>query len=232
MADPYEVEYGQPSPLHLPYLPNDSHVEAIDRSFVARERMLATLKLQRAVNRKKQQAGKGRSEREFKSGEWVFLKLQSYRQLSVESRKSIKLLPRYFGLYEIVAKVGSMAYTLRLLEDSKIHPTFHVSLLKICPYPANLPVHLLVDLEMLVEIKEPTKVLDRRMVRRKGRAVTEVLVRWQGETRDDATWELWQGLQTMFPEFAKTAHPWGQGCSEVGGGELACECYDLLPSEI
>ena len=39
---PYQVVYGQPIPIHLPYLPGDSKVEAIDRSMQTRE---ATIKL-------------------------------------------------------------------------------------------------------------------------------------------------------------------------------------------
>lgn len=82
---PYEVVYGQPPPLHLPYLPHDSSIDAIDRSFSAREAMLRQLKdnLHKAVNRMKQQADKGRTDREFSVGEWFFLKLQTYRQGSV-----------------------------------------------------------------------------------------------------------------------------------------------------
>lgn len=36
----YEVVYGQPLPLHLPYMPHDSNVESIDRSFSTRENIL------------------------------------------------------------------------------------------------------------------------------------------------------------------------------------------------
>lgn len=74
---PFEVVYGQPPPLHLPYLPLESNIEAINRSFSAREEMLRRLKcnLQKAVSRIKHQDDKGRSERDFKVGDWVFLKL-------------------------------------------------------------------------------------------------------------------------------------------------------------
>lgn len=134
---PYEVVYGQPPPIHLSYLPRDSRVEAIDRSFTARERMLAVLKvnLQNAFSRMKQQADKSRSDKEFKVGDWVFLKLQSYRQVSIENRRSAKLSPRFFCPYEIIARVGKVAYTLKLPEGTKVHPTFHASLLKRCLNP-------------------------------------------------------------------------------------------------
>lgn len=83
---PYEIVYGQPPPIHLPYLPHDSQLEEIDRSFLARERVLSQLKsnLHIAVNRMKQRADKKRSKRKFDIGEWVFLKFQAYRQSSIE----------------------------------------------------------------------------------------------------------------------------------------------------
>lgn len=81
--------YGQAPPLHLPYLPHDSQVEEVDRSFMARKQILKRLKenLKVAVNRMKQQANKGTSERTFEVGEWVFLKLQAYRQVSVRRKE-------------------------------------------------------------------------------------------------------------------------------------------------
>lgn len=76
----------------------------------------------------KQQADSGRTERNFEVGDWVLLKLHSYRQKSMENRALDKLVPRYYGPYEVLAKVGKVAYTLKLPVGSKIHPTFHVSL--------------------------------------------------------------------------------------------------------
>ena len=47
---------------------------------------------------------------------------------------SKKLLPRGIGPFRIVKNMGNVAYKLELLETLKIHPVFHVSLLK--PYRA------------------------------------------------------------------------------------------------
>lgn len=64
---------------------------------------------------------------------------------------------------------------------------------------------------------ESAEILERMLVQKKGKVVTEVLVRWKGETVEDATWELWNELQTKFPTFVEGNHPWGQGSSEPGG---------------
>ena len=52
---PYEVVYGQPPPIHLPYLPGESKVQLVDRSLAKIEEMLKVLKfhLQRTQNRMK-----------------------------------------------------------------------------------------------------------------------------------------------------------------------------------
>lgn len=58
------------------------------------------------------------------------LKLQPYRHVTVPIWKSIKLAPKYFGLYEIIETIGPVAYKLALPESSRVHPIFHVSRLK------------------------------------------------------------------------------------------------------
>lgn len=110
-----------------------------------------------------------------------------------------------------MARVGSVAYTLKLPEGSWVHPTFHISLLKSCVDPSITPVHLLADFWGFAGTKEPAQVLDSRIIQKRWKAVTEVLIRWQGETAEDALWELWQDLQRRYPKFLKTTQPWGQG---------------------
>jgi hypothetical protein len=59
------------------------------------------------------------------------LKLQPYRQISVKGRKgNQKLQLRFYGPFEIIAKMGTVAYQLNLPVGSLIHPVFYVSQLK------------------------------------------------------------------------------------------------------
>ena len=84
-----------------------------------------------AKNRMKQQENQHRSEREFEIGDWVSLRLQPYKQMSLkQQKKDNKLAPKYYGPYKVLQKIGSMAYKLELPSSSCIHLVFHVSCLK------------------------------------------------------------------------------------------------------
>jgi len=79
----------------------------------------------------KQQADQYHNERSFDVGDWVFLRLQPYKQMSLkQAKKYNKLSPKYYGPYKVLQKIGNMAYKLELLASSRVHLVFHVSCLK------------------------------------------------------------------------------------------------------
>lgn len=126
---PFDAVYGQPPPQHLPYLPGESKVSVVARSLEQREKMLLILKFHmlRAQHHMQQGANDHRTDRSFNIGDYVFVKLQPYRQHSVVLRSNQKLAPKFYGPYEIIDRCGKVAYKLRLPESSQIHPVFHVS---------------------------------------------------------------------------------------------------------
>jgi hypothetical protein len=54
----------------------------------------------------KAQADKNRQEREFQVGDWVYMKLQPYDQMTVQHRANHKLSYKFFGPYLVLQKVG------------------------------------------------------------------------------------------------------------------------------
>ncbi|XP_077215876.1 uncharacterized protein LOC143850517 [Tasmannia lanceolata] len=143
-----------------------------------------------------------RTEREFEVGDWVYLRLQPFRQTTVAVRQNMKLASRYYGPLRVLQRVGMVAYRLEVPEGSRIHSVFHVSLLKkkLGSHSVALVDLPHVDNEGRVRL-EPVAILDRKMVKRGNRAVTQVLVQWSNTYPEDATWEYLRDLQQQFLDF-------------------------------
>ena len=92
-----------------------------------------------ARDRQKINVNNRRRDLQFEIGDRVFLKISPWKGV-LRFGKRGKLSPRYIGLYEIVSKVGPIAYRLKLPPElSRIHDTFHVSMLrKYIPDPSHL----------------------------------------------------------------------------------------------
>ncbi|KAK4388622.1 hypothetical protein Sango_2199200 [Sesamum angolense] len=161
-------------------------------------------------------ADKKRTEREFLVGDEVFLKLQPYKQTSVALRKQLKLSAKYYGPYKVLEKIGKVAYKLALPPGSKIHPVFHVLLLKKKIGTRYFPSVSLPDFEDEVFKVYPSAILARRLVPRNNVGVPQVLIQWSHGSPDQATWEDYKDMAAKFPGF----DPWGQG-SKKGGRDVA-----------
>ncbi|GJY83802.1 hypothetical protein Tco_0497178 [Tanacetum coccineum] len=99
-------------------------------------------RLKAARDRQKSYADKKRKPLEFSVGDYVLLKVSPWKGV-VRFGKKGKLTPRFVGPFEIVEKVGLVAYRLRLPEElNGDHDTFHVSNLKKCLADPTLQVPL------------------------------------------------------------------------------------------
>ncbi|CDP11414.1 unnamed protein product [Coffea canephora] len=195
---PFEAVYGQAPPQlsRGPY--TQAKVAIVGDCLKERHKVDIILKqnLKQAQERMKKYADERRSERRFDIGEWVHLRLQPYRQGSVAMRSNTKLSARYYGPYEVVGKVGELAYRLKLPADSKIHPVFHVSLLKKKVGDQTTPVLQLPKVDGRGHLRvEPVVVLDQRTVKRKNAAAVQWLIHWWGTDPAEATWEFAEAIR-------------------------------------
>lgn len=144
-------------------------------------------------------ADKGRREKSFEVGDWVWVKPQAYRQLSLTQRKNWKLAAKYVGPYQIQEKIGFVAYKLKLPTSSKVHPVFHVSLLK--PY-FGPPVTEPEDNHTVPPPSTPLPrgILSTRTSLVNGQPQTQVLIDWEGFPPEEATWEVWDHILQQYPD--------------------------------
>ena len=111
----------------------------IEMIFLIKERLKV------AQNRLKSYADNRRLDLEFEVGDHVFLNVSPMNSIMKFGRKE-KLSPRFVGPFEVLERVGTLAYKVVLPSSlSKIHNVFHVSTLRKYIYD---PSHV-VELELI-----------------------------------------------------------------------------------
>ncbi|GJT99092.1 reverse transcriptase domain-containing protein [Tanacetum coccineum] len=117
--------------------------------------------------------------------------------------KKGKLAPRYVGPFEILERIGPVAYRLRLPEElSGVHDTFHVSNLKKCLADASLHVPL-DDIKIdktLRFVEEPVEIMDREVKSLKRSKIALVKVRWNSKRGPEFTWEREDYMKSKYPQ--------------------------------
>ena len=95
-----------------------------------------------------------------------------------------------------------MAYKLKLLEGSRVHPIFHVSLLKKGVGKYQEEDELPDMVEEYSDLYEPEAALATWNVRKQEEVVKRVLIHWNGKIVEEATWEDELMIRSQFPKFS------------------------------
>ena len=138
---------------------------------------------------------------EFEVGDHVFLKVMPKRGV-VRFGKRGKLSPRFIGPFEILERIGTVAYRLALPPSiSGVHEVFHVSMLrKYTPDPAHVVDwgHIEVNTDRTFE-EGLVCILDSRdqVLRRK--IVRLVRVLWRNYGVEKSTWEREDTMRATYP---------------------------------
>ena len=135
-------------------------------------------------------------------GDQVFLRVSPWKGILRFGTRG-KLSPRYIGRYEIVDKVGEVAYRLRLPSElANIHDVFHVSMLR--KYIVD-PSHILKEQpiqlkENLTDEEHPVEIPNRRDQVLRNKVIPLVKVLWRSHTVEEATWEPEAQMRRQYPQ--------------------------------
>ena len=125
--------------------------------------------------------------REFSVGDHVYLRVRA-RKSSLKLGSCAKLSPRYCGSFEVLERIGPVAYRLALPASTRVHNVFHVSLLKKYVHdPNNVIDWDVIQVEPEGEFQtEPLRILERK-------------VQWDRYGPEEATWELEHAMRLAHP---------------------------------
>ena len=163
-----------------------------------------------AQSRHKSYANVRRRPLEFEVGDHVFLKVIPKRGV-VRFGKRGKLSPRFIGPFEILERVGAVAYRLALPPSmSRVHEVFHVSMLrKYTPDQAHVVDWGQIDVDTDGTFEEgPVCILDSRdqVLRRK--TVRLVRVLWKHRGVEESTWEREDTMRATYPFLFRDESTW------------------------
>nr|GEX91103.1 putative reverse transcriptase domain-containing protein [Tanacetum cinerariifolium] len=167
-AAPFEALYGRKcrSPVYWSEV-EDSQLTGPELIRETTEKIVQIKnRLLTARSRQKSYADVRRKPMDFEVGDKVMHKVSPWKGV-IRFGKCGKLSPRYIALFEIIERIGPVAYKLELPE--KLHGilnTFHVSNLKKCLADRNLVIPLEeVQLDdKLHFIEEPVEIMDREII--------------------------------------------------------------------
>ena len=158
-------------------------------------------RLKVATDRQKSYAEMKRKDIHYEIDEKVFLKVSPWKKVMRFGKKG-KLSPRFIGPYEVIKKVGIVAYHLALcLELEKIHNVFHVSMLRRYRSDTSHVVSL-ETIELRPDLtyeEEPVEILAREVKELRNKKIPLVKVLWRNHKTEEATWESEETSRQQYP---------------------------------
>ncbi|KAL0550383.1 hypothetical protein IC582_014893 [Cucumis melo] len=155
-----------------------------------------------AQSRQKSYADVRRKDLEFEIGDKVFLKVAPMKGVLRFERRG-KLSPRFVGPFEILERIGPVAYRLALPPSlSAVHDVFHVSMLrKYVPDPSHVVDYEPLEIdENLSYVEQPVEVLAREVKTLRNKQIPLVKVLWRNHRVEEATWEREDDMRSRYPE--------------------------------
>ncbi|TYK26028.1 pol protein [Cucumis melo var. makuwa] len=155
-----------------------------------------------AQSRQKSYADMRRKDLEFDVGDKVFLKVAPMRGV-LRFEKRGKLSPRFVRPFEILERIGQVAYRFSLPPSlSAVHDVFHVSMLrKYVPDPSHVVDYEPLEIdENLSYTEQPVEVLARVVKMLRNREIPLVKVLWWNHRVEEATWEREDDMRSCYPE--------------------------------
>ena len=135
----------------------------------------------------------------MRSGKSV-LKVSPWKKVMRFGKKG-KLNPKFIDPYEVIEKVGPMAYRLALPPDlEKIHNVFHVSMLR--RYRSD-PSHIVLSetIELRPDLtydEEPVEILAREVKELRNKKIMLFKVLWKNHKTEEDTWESEETMRQQY----------------------------------
>ncbi|WVZ93598.1 hypothetical protein U9M48_039566 [Paspalum notatum var. saurae] len=156
-----------------------------------------------AQSRQKSYSDKRRRPLVFEEGDRVHLRvspMKGVHQFGVKGKRA----PRYIGPFKIIERCGSVAYQLELPPHlAAVHDVFHVSQLKKC---LRVPKEVVDTSQIQIELdltyqEQPIRILVQKQRSTRRRTINFYKVQWSNHSKEEATWEQEEFLQTKYAGF-------------------------------
>ncbi|XP_074300142.1 uncharacterized protein LOC141631356 [Silene latifolia] len=158
-------------------------------------------KMKGTQDRQKSDAYLHRRDIEFEVGDKVLFKVSLMRGIMRFGKRG-KLSKKFIGTYEILDRVGEIAYRLTLPPSlDRVHNVFHVSQLR--KYVGD-PSHMLkvenIELEEgLTYAEVPKEILDSKVRMTRNGETVLLMVLWSNHNVEETTWELEEAMRECYP---------------------------------